>query len=76
VNAEQFKELLAAVAKLCDGCEAIVRVVALYERTETDPRRHATGMRILNSMRDAALSLRHTLADAPTIKPCAHQHSL
>jgi hypothetical protein len=67
MNQQQLNELLLAVRKLADSADAIAKIMVLYVRTETDPVRHAMYMRILNAMRDAALSLRHTLSGAPTL---------
>jgi hypothetical protein len=65
MNDDQIKALLKAVTKMADTADTVARIVDLYVRTEKDPRTHATYMRIINAMRDASLSLKHTLNDAP-----------
>jgi hypothetical protein len=60
-------ELLAMVSKMAETSDALSRTLLSIARVETDPRRHAVWMRLHNALRDAALGLRHAIADAPTM---------
>jgi hypothetical protein len=60
-------ELLAMIVKMADAADDLQRTLLSIAKAERDPRRHATLMRWYNSLRDAALGLRHALADAPTL---------
>jgi hypothetical protein len=65
------REELIAITTTAAEADDLQRTLETLAKAETDARRHATLMRWYNSLRDAALGLRHALADAPkmTVQP-------
>jgi hypothetical protein len=67
MTSNEFEFLNQSLARMAAAADEAQRMLEKIAKAETNARRHGTLWRWHNSLRDAALGLKHALAGAPTL---------